>query len=124
MDGDQSDSVWCSRFAGESELIFDVRSANTVWCHGYIFHRELSGVSSKMAVSRLTNEYEFHFEKAPMLDPRFLRSIREGPTRGLMIKKNLSLDPGEVQSEFKTAYYLPPFLYLSNNLPATIEEHV
>ncbi|KAJ1351880.1 hypothetical protein KIN20_008044 [Parelaphostrongylus tenuis] len=32
------------------------------------FHRELPGVLPKMPVSRWANEYEFHFEKAPMLD--------------------------------------------------------
>ncbi|KAE9420448.1 hypothetical protein Angca_007353 [Angiostrongylus cantonensis] len=32
------------------------------------FHRELPGVLPRMPVSRWTSEYEFHFEKAPMLD--------------------------------------------------------
>ncbi|CAJ0604469.1 unnamed protein product [Cylicocyclus nassatus] len=32
------------------------------------FHRELPEVLPKMPVSRWTNKYEFHFEKAPMID--------------------------------------------------------
>ncbi|KJH50633.1 RNase3 domain protein [Dictyocaulus viviparus] len=32
------------------------------------FHRELPGVLPRMPVSRWATEYEFHFEKAPMLD--------------------------------------------------------
>lgn len=32
------------------------------------FHRELPEVLPRMPVSRWINEYEFHFEKAPMIN--------------------------------------------------------
>ncbi|KIH68961.1 RNase3 domain protein [Ancylostoma duodenale] len=44
------------------------RQLDRMVCVTVFFHRELPGVLPLMPVSRWANEYEFHFEKAPMID--------------------------------------------------------
>ncbi|WKY13632.1 hypothetical protein Q1695_004455 [Nippostrongylus brasiliensis] len=56
--------------SGEGTRTRIVHSGDSYVFQGFsvFFHRELPGVLPKMPVSRWINEYEFHFEKAPMIN--------------------------------------------------------